>query len=244
MSEYSFLGMVCAYGLTIALTNSAQAAAFVIDDFNVDTFSSVSDSSVDGSAVSAASVIDGINIVMNGAGWTRTLTADLTVADSIETEVCDVCKAGHVTVNGPSNGIGTYTYAGSPVDLSDYNSLGFDWGADLPGASVDVIFSDGSNTLTVASWSSLAATGGSAPGDLVAQAPMAIAWGSLNRSAITQIQFVVNGVPGLDSILDNFTAMNGSAAGIPTIPEWGLVLMMLGMMLAAGRRLRPGARQS
>lgn len=231
--------MVFTYALTIAATNSAQAASFVIDDFNVGTFSSVSDSSVDGSAVSAPSIIDGTNIVMNGAGWTRTLTADLTLADSMQTEVCDGCQAGHVTMDGPSNGIGTYTYAGAPVDLGAYSSLEFDWGADLPGANVDVIFSDGSNTVTVASWSSLAATGGSTPGNLVTQAPVAIAWGMVDRSAITQIEFVVNGVANMDSIIDNFTARNGSAAAIPTVPQWGLILIILGMMIAAGLHHRP-----
>jgi hypothetical protein len=54
---------------------------------------------------------------------------------------------------GNSNGIGTFTYTGSAIDLSSYTSLGFDWGADHAGASVDIIVKDGTNTSTAASWS-------------------------------------------------------------------------------------------
>ena len=205
MSKYSLPGLVCA--LVVTLPGFAQAAPFTIDDFNVGTASSVSDSTVDGTPVSAASVIDGGNIVMNGAaGWTRTLTADLTAGQDMETVVCNNCMTGHVNMGGgSSNGIGTYTYAGSPLDLSSFTSLGFDWGADLAGASVDINFSDGVNTSTAASWSALAATGGS--GTLVPQATMGIAWGAVNSSAITEIQFLVNGVANLDSSIDNFTAV-------------------------------------
>lgn len=180
--------MISTCAVAFTLSNSAQAATFIIDDFNVDTLSIISDGTI-GSPVSGPSVIDGANIVMNGTGgWTRTLTAELTAGGNIETEVCPACNAGHVTMAGPSNGIGTYTYNGPAIDLSNLIALSFDWGADLPGASVDIIFSDGSNTSTVASWSSLAATGGSSPGDLVLQAPMDIAWGAVDRSVITEIQ--------------------------------------------------------
>jgi hypothetical protein len=207
MNKIGLLGTICASVLTFSLSNSA-VAAFVIDDFNVDSTSSVTDNVV-GGPVTGPSTIDGTNIVMNGAaGWTRTLTADLTAADTMDTVVCSSCQAGHVTMGGgSSNGIGTYTYAGSAIDLSSYTLLGFDWGADLAGAGVDIIVSDGTNTSTAASWSSLAATGGSAPGDLVAQALMGIAWGSVNSSAVTGIQFVVTGVQNMDSIIDNVTAV-------------------------------------
>lgn len=239
MNKNSLLGMIIACAIAITLGNPAQAASFIIDDFNVDNTSIVSDNTI-GSPVSGPSVIDGTNIVMNGtAGWTRTLTAELVSGGNIDTEVCQACDAGHVTMSGPSNGIGTYTYAGPAIDLGSLRSLKFDWGADLPGASVDIIFSDGSNTSTVASWSSLAATGGSAPGDLVPQAPMVIAWGAVNPAAITEIQFVVNGVIAMDSIIDNLTAEGPSA--VPTVPAYGLVLTVLGMLLVAGRRLQARA---
>jgi hypothetical protein len=243
MNKHSLLGMISACTVAITLSNSAQAASFIIDDFNVDTLSSISGSTIGGS-VSGPSVIDGANTVMNQTedwDWTRTLTAELLTGGNTETEVCPVCAAGHVTMAGPSNGIGTYTYNGPAIDLSNLSSLSFDWGADLTGASVDIIFSDGSNTSTVASWSSLAATGGSAPADLVPQAPMGIAWGAVDRRAITEIQFVVNGVTALDSIIDNFTGTTDSAA-IPAIPVWGLILTMLGMISVAGRQLRAYAR--
>ncbi len=236
--------MISACAVAITLGNSAQAASFIIDDFNVFTSSIVSDTiigpPIDGS-VSGPSEIDGANTVMNGTvGWTRTLIAELLVGGNIDTEVCNNCLAGHVTMAGPSNGIGTYKYNGPAIDLSNLTSLGFDWGADLPGASVEIIFSDGSNTSIVASWSSLPATGGSTPADLVPQAPMGIAWGAVDRRAITEIQFVVNGVTSMDSIIDNFTATYPGA--IPAIPVWGLVLTMLGMISIAGRQLRAHAR--
>ena len=206
MNKNYLMGAICASVLTFSLSNSAQAA-FIIDDFNVDSTSSVTDNSVFGS-VSGPSAIDGANIVMNGAvGWTRTLTADLTSGDEMKTVVCSLCLAGHVSMgSGNSNGIGTYTYNGPAIDLSSYDLLGFDWGADHDGASVDVIFDDGTNTTTAASWTSLADTGGSAPGDLVMQALMGITWGSVNSSAVTEIQFVVTGVRNMDSIIDNFSA--------------------------------------
>ena len=212
MNKIGLLGTICASALTFSLSNSAQAA-FVIDDFNVNSLSSVTDNSV-GGPVTGPSVIDGANIVMNGAaGWTRTLTADLTAGDTMETVVCNGCLAGHVTMaGGNSNGIGTYTYAGSAIDLSSYTLLGFDWGADLAGAGVDIIVGDGTNTSTAASWTGLAATGGSAPGDLVAQALMGITWGSVNSSAVTSLQFVVTGVQNLDSIIDNISAVPVPAA--------------------------------
>ena len=172
--------MISACAIAITLSNSALAASFTIDDFNVETPSSVSDTTI-GSPVSGPSVIDGGNIVMNGTGgWTRTLTAELLGGGYTETEVCPNCDAGHVNMAGPSNGIGTYTYNGPAIDLSNLTSLSFDWGADLSGASVNILFSDNiGNTSIVASWSSLPATGGSAPGDLVSQAPMGIAWGAV-----------------------------------------------------------------
>jgi hypothetical protein len=241
MNKHSLLGMISACTVALILSNSAQAAPFIIDDFDVNTASSVADATI-GGPVSGPSVIDGPNIVMNGTGgWTRTLTAELLTGGNTETEVCPVCAAGHVTMAGPSNGIGTYTYNGPATDLSSLTSLSFDWGADLSGAGVEIVFSDGSNTPIVASWSSLAATGGSAPADLVPQAPMGIAWGAVDRRAITEIQFVVNGVTSMDSIIDNFAGTTDTNA-IPAIPAWGLVLTMLGMISVAGRQLRAYAR--
>jgi hypothetical protein len=242
MTKHNLLGIISACALAITLCNSAQAASFIIDDFNVETFSGVFDDVLDDGPNSGSSDINGTNIVMNGtADWTRTLTAELLAGGFIETEVCPDCAAGHVTMAGPSNGIGTYIYNGPAIDLSNLTSLSFDWGADLPGASVDMIFSDGSNTSTVASWSLLPATGGSTPADLVSQAPMGIAWGAVDRRAITEIQFVVHGVTALDSIIDNFAGRTESNA-IPAIPVWGLVLTMLGMISVAARQLRAYAR--
>jgi hypothetical protein len=207
MNKHALLGVICASAITFSLSNSAQAA-FVIDDFNVNSTSTVTDNTV-GGPVSGPSTIDGSNIVMDGtAGWTRTLTADLTAGDDMNTVVCSGCKAGHVTMGGgDSNGIGTYTYAGSAVDLSGYTDLVFDWGADHAGASVNIIVGDGTNTSTAASWSGLADTGGSAPADLVTQALMGINWGSVNSSAVTEVQFVVTGVQNMDSIIDNVSAV-------------------------------------
>lgn len=210
MKRSSLLGVSFACALTITLPNVAQAAPFVIDDFNVNNGSSVMDGSVGGS-VSGPSVIDGANIVMNGApDWERNLIADLSAGDGMTTSVCifSMCGAGHVSMNsGSSTGIGTFEYNGTTaIDLSSYALLGFDWGADMTEASVDIIFSDSSsNTETVASWSSLAATPGNGS-VLEPQTRMRINWGALDSSAITQIQFVVDGVGNLDANIDNITA--------------------------------------
>jgi hypothetical protein len=209
MNKHSLLGMISACTVALILSNSAQAAPFIIDDFDVNTASSVADATI-GGPVSGPSVIDGTNTVMNvtgGGGWTRTLIADLSAGDSMATSVCifSFCGAGHVSMAGGSaSGTGTFEYNGSAIDLSSYTLLGFDWGADIAGASVDIIFSDSSNiTSTVASWSPLADTKSA----LVPQTRMGITWGGLESSEITKIQFVVTGVGNLDSSIDNFTAV-------------------------------------
>ena len=206
MKMHSLLGMISVCAITFTLSNFAQAAPFLIDDFNVDTGSGVSDNTIGGS-VSGPSVIDGANIVMEGASdWTRTLRADLSAGDNMDTTVCigSFCGMGHVSMaGGSSNGTGTFDYTGPAIDMSSYTLLGFDWGADMVGAGVDIIFSDSNNTVsTVASWASLAATGG----PLVPQTQMGITWGALDSSLITRIQFVVSGVGNLDSSIDNFVA--------------------------------------
>lgn len=207
MKMNSMLGAVCASVLSLSISHSA-VAAFIIDDFNVNNTSTVTDNLVGGGAVTGPSGINGPNIVMEGAaGWSRSITADLTAGDSIETEICQNCNAGHVNMGaGNGNGVGTVTYTGGTANLSSYTHLGFEWGATEAGASVDVIFTDGTNTATVASWSPLADTGGSAPGNLVTQALMNITFGAVNASAITGVQFVVTGVPNMNSIFDNLQA--------------------------------------
>ena len=209
MNKHSLLGIISACTVAMTLGNSAQAASFIIDDFNGATTSSAEST---GGLVTAASAIDSANIVMDatgGGGWTRTLTADLVTGDSMATSVCirNFCDEGYGYVSmapGSASGTGIFEYNNdSAIDMSSYTLLGFDWGADLPDAGVDIIFSDGSNTSTVASWSLLAATGGA----LVSQTPMGIAWGAVDPKAITQIQFVVNGVGNLDSSIDNFVAV-------------------------------------
>jgi hypothetical protein len=56
MNTRRLLGALCAGTLAFSLSNSAHAA-FVIDDFNVNSFSSVSDNTV-GGPVTGPSVID------------------------------------------------------------------------------------------------------------------------------------------------------------------------------------------
>ena len=133
MNKHSLLGMISACTVFITLSNSAQAVSFTIDDFNVDTLSSVTDIAAGGS-VSGPSVIDGANIVMNGTGgWTRTLIADLSAGDRMDTTVCvgGLCGMGHVSMSGgSSNGTGTFQYNGPAIDLSSYIKLGFDWGGN------------------------------------------------------------------------------------------------------------------
>jgi len=209
MNKHSLLGIMSACTLATTLGNAAQAASLIIDDFNTSTYSFAA--STGGPAVTVGSPIDGANIVMDvtgGGDWTRTLSAELFTGDSMATSVCifSLCGAGYVSMApGSASGRGIFEYNNdSAIDMSSYTLLGFDWGADLADASVDIIFSDGSNTSTVASWSSLAATTG---GALVPQARMGIAWGAVDPTAVTQVQFVVNGVGNLDSSIDNFVAV-------------------------------------
>ena len=208
MTRLRLMSLLPACLLGLFLSTSAEAV-FIIDDFNVDSSSTVTDVAVDGPIPGGSTIVG--STVMNGASWTRSLVANLTAGDTMETVVCSSCQAGHVNMGaGNSNGIGSYIYAGVPataIDLSSYVGLFFDWGADLAGASVDIIFGDGTNTATVASWSGLAATGGSAPGNLVTQATMGINWGAVNSSAITSVTFRVTGVQNMDSIIDNITAV-------------------------------------
>ena len=185
-----------------------------------------------GGIVTGASTIDGSNIVVNGAGWDRSLVANLTGGDQLQTTVCANCQAGHVTMNAnDSVGTGTFSYSGSAIDMSAYTGLYFDWAADLEGASVDIVFHDESISQTVASWSSLASTGGTTPGDLVTQTTMAINWGLLDSTAITQIDFIVNGVANMDTTIDNITAV------VPVPPAlWLFGSGLLGLIGAARRK--------
>ena len=230
MTKSRLLGTLSACILGLYLSATAEAA-FIIDDFNVNSPSSVTDNTVSGSVTPCKKILRIWFVTSGTAGWTRTLTADLTAGDTMDTVVCSSCQAGHVTMGGgSSNGIGTYTYAGSAIDLSSYTGLLFDWGTDLAGAGVDIIFGDGTNTSTVASWSSLAATGGSAPGNLVTQTTMGITWGAVNSSAITEIKFVVNGVQDMDSIIDNVSA-------VPVPPAvWLFGSGLLGLISIARRK--------
>jgi len=228
--RFAFLASLLSYTLWYS---SAVSAAFIIDDFNVNSTSSVIDNVI-GGQVTGSSMIDGSNVVMGGAGWSRSLVADLTGGDQLQTTVCSNCKAGHVTMTA-SNSVGTgiFAYSGSAIDLSAYTGLFFGWGADLPGASIDIVFHDASTTQTVASWSSLANTGGSSPAELVTQATMMINWGSLDSTAITQIDFVVNGVANMDTIIDNITAVVPVPAAV-----WLFSSGLLGLVGVARRRIR------
>lgn len=184
---------------------SVASQAILIDNFNVDNTSIVTDTEAGDGPVGIGSSIAGSTVMDGDPAWSRRLVANLTVGDQLQTEVCNVCQAGHVNMaGGNSNGLGTFVYSGGVVDMSGEQAISFAWGADLANASVNVSFSDTSGTTeTVASWSNLAATGGSAPGDLVAQAAMDINFGALDPTAINEIRFVVIGVPNMDSIIDN-----------------------------------------
>lgn len=197
------IAALCATGMMF----SVASQAILIDDFNVSNPSIVIDETPGDGAVTGGSAINGANTVMDGAsGWTRTLAANLTAGDGWLTEVCNDCQGAHASAGtgGNSTGISTITYGGGVVDMSGEQALSFDWGADLANASVNIVFSDTSGaSSTVASWSNLGATGGSAPGNLVAQAAMDINFGGLDSTAINEVRFVVLGVPNLNSIIDN-----------------------------------------
>ena len=211
MTKTRLLGVAFAIsGSFLSLFVGQAHAAFIIDDFNVNTTSSISDFTPGSIFATTGSVIDGSNTVMGGtSGWTRTLWADLSVGDRLDTTVCSNCQTGHVTMNAnDSNGVGTFQYVGGlAVDLSSYTGLQFDWAADQAGASVEIWASDSTNSGVIASWSGLASTGGTTPGDLVTQATMAISWGLIDSTSIDEIRIIVSGVPNLDSSIDNITAV-------------------------------------
>jgi len=211
MNKHSLLGIISASTVAMTLGTSAQAAFLIIDDFNTDNYQSADSTPDTPNPVTVDTIIGNANVVMGvtgGGDWERTLSAELATGDSMATSLCiySMCGAGHVDMApGSANGTGKFIYSNdASIDMSSYTLLGFDWGADLAGASVDIIFSDGSNESTVATWSSLAATTG---GLLLPQARMGIAWGAVDPTAITKVEFVVNGVGNLDSSIDNFVAV-------------------------------------
>jgi hypothetical protein len=107
-----------------------------------------------------------------------------------------------------STGVGYFNYlAGtSAIDLSAYTHVYFDWAADLAGASIEIWANiRGYNNSKIASWSSLPSTGGTTPADLQTQVAMAINWGLVDPTAIGDLAVIVNGVPNLDSSIDNIT---------------------------------------
>lgn len=210
--KFKKLTMVMGFAGSIILSGHAQAA-FIIDDFNVDTATQVSDNTV-GGVVSGPSTIDGANIVMNGAAWTRILSANLLSGggfDDLATTVCNGCQAGHIDASGGNaQGQGSYTYTGSAIDLGAYSGLNFDWGSDLAGAAVDILFND----VLVSSWSNLVATGGTAPSNMSQQVTMGINWAAVGTTSISKIEFLVTGVASGDTIIDNIQAVpvSGSMA--------------------------------
>jgi len=180
-------------GLAIAaLLACSSAQAILIDDYNVATASSVSDSSLDATATSAASVIDGTNIVMGGAaGWTRDITASLTAgADVIETIVCNGCQAAHVNAQNPATGIGEFIYSGSAV-VFDGTGISFDYTLDIAGTILNFYLSNGDVLTTGPLAATL--TGGS----------VNVSFGSGDYSAITSLTVEVVGTQAADFTIDN-----------------------------------------
>ena len=233
MNKLRLLSAISASALAFSLSNSAAAAweAFTIDNFDADTRQLVYGEGVNVPVESEPNDPEWDNIVMNRAeGWTRYLTAELTYLTPVDPEnhrmitvVCPGCNAGHVSMinveedePGDANGIGTYTYVldttdpdVDPVDLSGYPWAHIDWGANLPGARVDIIaMDDTGESSIVASWSNLASTGGSSPDDLVPQAAVLLDWGDVNSSAVVQIEVEVTGVTRIRTIIDNVSLVS------------------------------------
>jgi len=195
----------------VALMVCSAAQAIVIDDFNVTTTSAVSDATLNATASTTPSIIDGANIVMDGAaGWSRTLSASLTAgADFVETIVCGGCQVGHFNAQNPATGIGEFIYAGTGVAF-DGTAIAFDYNLDLAGSVVDILLSNGD----VLSSGPLAA---SLPG----WTTVTINFGAGDYSNITGLTVRVTGTQAADFSIDN----------LRTVPvPMPLALMALGLL--------------
>jgi hypothetical protein len=127
-----------------------------------------------------------INTVMGieggRAGWTRTLTADLTFGgDEIATTVCANCDAGESIRDPAAGGVSNFTYTGPGINLNAPGEVGaptevrFVYSADLDGAVITFTFDDdpdpdeavetGADPVVIAS-DPLPNTGGANPGNL------------------------------------------------------------------------------
>jgi hypothetical protein len=229
MNKLNFLSKLAIAGVTgiAALTfpMKAEAASFIIDDFNGDpattSGSSAADNTIGDGGVLASSPIDPGNTVMNilgGGLWSRQLYAELlSGGDQVRTVVCYGCQEGHAFSDFPPGstavGIFEWRYTGSTFNASKFNHFKMDYldtprnvpqGSIKPGGVVELYF-DGV----------LAAQSNPLPGEETSlMLPLLI-----SPSSVSNVTIRIDGVPGLDASPDN--------AKLVTTPEPGTILGLL-----------------
>lgn len=246
--------MVLAVSLPMAimLSGTAQAKEFIIDDFYdgpdaANVSYSVTDNTVSDGAESTpgnAMPIVGSNHIMqptptttnNPNNWTRTISAELLTGDSLSTQVCANCEAGHMVAGaGGASGISKWIYEGSTLDLRGYSGLYFEYAADLDGGILQFTFTDNAGDIAVVSTAALQNTNNSS--DITNPAnrtPVTLALptfagipGGLGYGDIERIEIMLTGVADLDFSIDN----------VKMVPEPGtLALFGLGLAGLAFRR--------
>lgn len=163
LSKLAITSIASAGVFIFPMKAEALKPIFIIDDFGPRpgvgptsscqdvTASAIPDPSCDNLVNANPTVIPTDNTVMhsrvavpNGTvtmnGWSRSLSADLIFGDSVTTEVCTNCGVGELDIDVNSYGWGDWTYNGPSLDLSWYDRLMFDWGADQAGADIRFIF--------------------------------------------------------------------------------------------------------
>lgn len=134
----------------LLLAGQAQAD-FIIDDFNLDAaMTPATDATVDASGTTQLAQNGTGSIFMNqlngGGVWDRNYYAFLSSGDEAETVACGNCDQGHFTLASNSLGHGGFYYnGGSTVDLSGYDTLHWDYDADVDGGDVYAAFYSGAN---------------------------------------------------------------------------------------------------
>ena len=222
----------------LMLAGQLQARVFVIDDFNTDTFYSVTDTDPDnvesnqGTGVGpiAASPSPGFpagpprNVVWEfadrielplGAGptidpmgpnmATRTIYAELDFLDSLSTEVCVNCQAGHlVSGAGGAEGHSVFNYNGPSVDVSMAKTVMFAYASDQDDVEVVFTFGDeGGNEGTVSSGPLMNTNNSSNIAMFGEEVSLNLPVGVVDYTRLTSVTIDINGVPDLDFTIDN-----------------------------------------
>ena len=179
-------------GLVFALGASmAQAMVLIVDDWNVTTGDSISDSTADGSTVFAPRISTG------GTSLPReTFMANLTAGDGVSTEDCALCQMGHFANDASSEGHGYWGWRPSDLDLTGYSSIMLDISTDVAGADIILSFSDtGVAPIAEVWWKDLPST-------------TSLTLTALLPSGLTDVNFIYLDVLSVGGTYDDASASN------------------------------------